>query len=286
MLTLGAFNKTTGQYVYPNIANKTDKYICPDCEKELILCQGQIRKHYFRHKVDAINPCHRYTNPSESQIHKDAKFLMKTLLERKIPISLMRKCITCDQSEEFEIPEITELSKIELEYRFDYKGVKIADIAYIDNGEIFCIFEIYNTHLTSKEKRPEPWFEINAKTLINIANNDKVIIPCDRYEKCETCMTKHITFTSNIPFDVACKISTRINEYEEYRYCINCTKDIIDCKGYSDRYEEVDCIYENGLHEVFGICDPCAKKMYNFEYIFFPDIKKKFEIHGWFRANS
>ena len=90
ILSLGAINKLTGEYVYPKIANKKDEYICPECNKDLILCQGEIRVHHFRHKVDNVNPCHHYSSPTETQIHKDAKILLKNLLERKIPISKKR----------------------------------------------------------------------------------------------------------------------------------------------------------------------------------------------------
>jgi len=121
-LSLGAINKLTGEYVYPKIANKKDEYICPECNKDLILVQGEIRVHHFRHKVDSINPCHHYSNPTESQIHKDAKILLKNLLERKIQISFIRECVSCKISDEINLPEITECSIITLEYRFKYEN--------------------------------------------------------------------------------------------------------------------------------------------------------------------
>jgi hypothetical protein len=191
LLSLGAINKYTGKYVYPKKANKKDEYICPECNTDLILCQGKIRVHHFRHKVDNINPCHHYSNPTETEIHKDAKILMKTLLENKTPIQFIRKCISCYNNELFEIPEISETSIVKLEYRFEYNGVKIADVAYIDNNELLCIFEICNTHKTCSENRPEPWFEINAETLIKLANDNSFTlleIPCKRCEKCESCV--------------------------------------------------------------------------------------------------
>ena len=58
LLSFGAINKTTGQYVSSRAANKKDNYICPDCNKDLIFCQGKIRIPYFRHKFDAEKPCH------------------------------------------------------------------------------------------------------------------------------------------------------------------------------------------------------------------------------------
>jgi len=191
ILPLGAVNKKTREYVYPKVANKKDEYICPDCNKDLILCKGEKIKHHFRHKVDSVNLCHHYSNPTESQIHKDAKILLKNLFERKIQISLTRHCCSCKKMEEFEIPEMTELSSIKLEHRFQYNdSLQIADVAYLENGEVFALFEIYYTHKTSSEKRPEPWFEIDAEKLIRLANDDTLTslqIPCIRCEKCEEC---------------------------------------------------------------------------------------------------
>ena len=199
LISLGAINKITGEYVYPKIANKKDEYSCPECNKDLILCQGDIRVHHFRHKV-AINPCHHYSCPTETQIHKDAKLLIKTILDKKIPISFVRNCCCCKNNEEFEIPETSETSDVRLEHRFEYHGPKVADVAYIENGEILCIFEICNTHKTQSENRPEPWFEIDAETLIRIANDNclsRIQIPCIRCEKCESCVERE---NSNLKF--------------------------------------------------------------------------------------
>jgi uncharacterized protein YkuJ len=217
ILSLGAINKQTGEYVYPKIANKKDEYVCPDCNKDLILCQGEIIRPYFRHKVDSVNPCHHYSNPTETQIHKDGKMVMKSLLERKIPISFVRNCGSCKKNEEFEIPNTTESSKIELEYRFEYNGTKIADVGYIDNDERFCIFEICNTHKTCSENRPEPWFEIDAETLIKLANScsSQIKIPCIRCEKCDDCIEKEFERKLKIRNEVERKSS----ENESDSYC-------------------------------------------------------------------
>jgi hypothetical protein len=202
ILSLGAMNKHTREYVYPKIANKKDEYVCPECDKDLILCQGEIRAHHFRHKVDSINPCHHYSNPTEAQVHKDAKILLKSLLERKIPISFIRNCCSCKKNEVFEIPEISETSAITLEHRFEYNGPKIADVGYIDDNELLCIFEICNTHKTRSEHRPEPWFEINAETLISIANDNNLTslqIPCIRCEKCDGCVEQEkVDYVNNV----------------------------------------------------------------------------------------
>ena len=193
MALLGAINKLTGEYIHPFFANKNDEYVCPECNRDLILCKGEIKIHHYRHKTDSAILCNHYSNPGEAQIHKDAKRLIKSILERKIPFSIVRKCVSCETSEEFDIPEIDETSKIMLEYRFEYNGLKIADVAYIENDEIVCIFEICNTHKTCSEDRPEPWFEIDARTLIEaVSNNNTVLkIPCIRCEKCDNCKSSN-----------------------------------------------------------------------------------------------
>jgi hypothetical protein len=193
MVSPGAINKKTGQYVYTKIANKIDEYSCPECNKDVILCQGTVRVHYFRHKVDEINPCNYFCSPTETQLHKDAKQLMKTILDMKIQVSFVRTCCCCKNEDEFEIPSTSDSSLIQLEYRFEYGGSKVADVAYIEDGELLCIFEICNTHKTRGENRPDPWFEIDAITLIQIANDNEsgaLKIPCIRCEKCEVCVKK------------------------------------------------------------------------------------------------
>jgi hypothetical protein len=188
---IGAINKLTGKYVYP--ANKTDKYICIECNRDLIWCNGEIRCPYFRHYADN-DPCKMLTCPTESQQHKNAKFLMQSILEGNIPFELTRKCWCCKTVEQFEIPEVSNTSSIQLEHRFQYNGeLKIADVAYIDDGELVTIFEIFHTHATQSDDRPEPWFEIDATELINNANdanNGVIKINCIRDEKCDDCIER------------------------------------------------------------------------------------------------
>jgi len=191
---LGAFIKGTTTYIYPAIANKTDKYTCPECEKDLIFKQGQVRAHHFAHYRDD-NPCNYYNKPSESQIHKDAKMLLKVLLEGGTALTIRRMCGAYPYHtspnpnyEDFEIPVFDNTSRVALEHRFNYNGLKIADVAYIDNGEIVCIFEICNTHKTSSECRPDPWFEIHAADFIHQVNTGNTnTIQCIRKIPCDAC---------------------------------------------------------------------------------------------------
>jgi hypothetical protein len=45
--SMGAINKRTDKYEYPRIAQK---YLCPECKKDVNFCKGQIKQPYFAHK--------------------------------------------------------------------------------------------------------------------------------------------------------------------------------------------------------------------------------------------
>ena len=256
LLSLGAINKLTGEYVYPKIANKKDEYICPECNKDLILCQDEIRVHRFRHQVDSINP-------TETQIREDAKILLKNLLERKIPISLIRNCCCCKKTKEIEIPEIIETSVIQLEYRFDFRGEHIiADVAYID--EILCIFEIC-THKTCSENIYEPWYKINAETLIKMANDitlTSLQIPCVRCKKCDECYFKE----QRLEFERIAKIKNekieRINKAIE-----SCKKSFVEEKNKLNAlythlaFVENNIEYTECTNNIYEITKPSSKQI-------------------------
>jgi hypothetical protein len=181
--SMGAINKDTNNYEYPKIANKKYKYSCPCCEKDVIFKKGTIKQPYFAHyKTD--NPCYYYDKPSETQIHKDAKMLMKTLLDNKKNISIHRTCNYCEQRNCYYTKEIcydidedyNENTKAFIEYKFYYNNSnRSADIALIENDKIKYIFEICYKNKTKEENRHEPWVEINAEDLINKINSGEII---------------------------------------------------------------------------------------------------------------
>lgn len=82
-LFLGGIDKETNEYVYPKIADKTNQYICPECDTDLILCKGQIKAPHFRHRKESVRPCKHYSSPTETQTHNDAKLRLKKLIEMK-----------------------------------------------------------------------------------------------------------------------------------------------------------------------------------------------------------
>jgi hypothetical protein len=200
ILRLGAINKNNNLFVTPSNAYKTDKYMCIDCKKDVKFCKGMIRKPYFAHKKENDNCCF-YNNPTESQLHENAKLVLKYILENKIPLVIDTTCVQCKQNYQTPIPEIETASTILLEYRFEYNGLKIADVAYVENNEISCIFEVYNTHATQEENRPEPWFELDAKQIIEVFNNydyGLIRLTCIRNKLCDECLDVQASLNSKL----------------------------------------------------------------------------------------
>jgi hypothetical protein len=196
---MGAINKNTNDYEYPKIASKENKYKCPCCEKDVIFRNGKIKQPHFAH-YKSDSPCFYYDKPSETQVHKDAKLLLKSLLDNK-KIIIINK--TCNISTQVCLPDqiycddyYNENTKAVIEHKFYYNNAnRSADVALIENDKITIIFEICYKNKTKEENRPEPWVEINAEDLINKINSGEVIdedgninIECMRNYKCEECI--------------------------------------------------------------------------------------------------
>ena len=204
--SMGAINKTTNNYEYPKIANKINKYKCPFCEKDVIFRNGKIKQPHFAH-YKSDNPCSYYEKPNETQIHKDAKLLMKTLLDNKKSICIERNCNYCEQYKYHDSGLVEnncyvvfgddyENSESIIEYKFYYNNSnRSADVVLLKNDKINYIFEICYKNKTKEENRPEPWFEINAENLINQINSGEIIdndgnvsVECIRDYKCYKCV--------------------------------------------------------------------------------------------------
>jgi len=186
----GAINKHTLEYVLPIKGTKSHKYKCPDCNKDLILCKGKIRKPYFRHNVDKNHPCTYYTNPSETQIHKDAKLRLKEIIKTK-NVTVNRYCCNCKNTKQYNVPEICEKSEICIEHKFVYnESNKSADVALLKDGKIIQIYEICKTHKTKEKNRPDPWYEFDAESIVEVSNKEDnhLEITCIRDIHCDKCI--------------------------------------------------------------------------------------------------
>ena len=196
--SMGAINKLINEYEYPRIAEKGKKYMCPECKKDVNFCKGQIKQPYFAHKKSESS-CYYYDKPSESQIHKDAKCLMKLLLTNKTQMEFYNICSECKDKvygccELFKNHYENNMEAI-IEYKFEYNNSKkSADVALIKENNIVYIFEICYKNKTRESARPEPWVEIKAEDLIRDINNGSLLddngilhIECIRDSICNEC---------------------------------------------------------------------------------------------------
>lgn len=223
---LGALDESNN-YIFPSSAIKKKKYKCIGCEQDVFVKKGEIKKHHFAHFSNTN--CTYYEHPNESQIHKDAKYIMADLLKNKKPIIIIWNCECCCENW-VQLPTIIykENDEVIMEYRSP-DGKFIADVAIINNGKVRYIFEIKVTH-TTETARPEPWYEIDGFELIKKINYLHTSEEAEEY------------------FDVA------------YEYRINCIRDakLRKCYGsfcYKEHWtRRIPCWNENQKDNSCIIC--------------------------------
>jgi len=196
---MGAINIKTNQREIPRFANKENNYKCPECSRDVILKKGEIRNPHFAHNKSDC-PCNFYTSPNESQIHKEGKLVMKSLLDNKSDIFFFRDCNQCKDTIESTISKTNYNDNIKavLEHRFKHNNSnKSADVAMLEGDKLINIFEICHTHKTDECNRPDDieWYEINANDLIISVNSkkehDSIVIHCMRNMKCLKCINRN-----------------------------------------------------------------------------------------------
>jgi hypothetical protein len=185
--------------VFPLHAVKTDNYKCPVCENDIIFKSGKINRKHYSHK--AKSNCSYYNSPSESEIHKDGKRLMKKMLDDKEKLMIWRNCKCCgDDIEVLSLINYTDKMECREEFAFQHNSNKrIADVVLLDDDNINFIFEIFKTHRTDEINRPtDKWCEINAEDLIintmeerNRNDAGEIEIECVRDIICCECENKH-----------------------------------------------------------------------------------------------
>lgn len=192
-----------GKYILPKNAEKNIKYTCPQCNKIAILKKGNIRIPHFAHKVDTNSGCNYYNHPGESDIHKLAKHTLADALEKRIVKEIVwecGKCKTVSDGPGFSVDiEYKDGDVVKVEYRGD--GY-IADVAVLNNGKVRYIFEVLNTHRTTTNCRPEPWFEILADDIVNPEPDmDLDSFVCRRTHYCIPCtaLVNNEPWLENIP---------------------------------------------------------------------------------------
>ena len=276
--SMGAINKDTSNYEYPKIANKKNKYKCPSCDKDVIFRNGKIKAPHYAHKKSR-NPCYYYDKPTESQIHKDAKMLLKSLLDNRQCICVDKRCKYCknetfedlyeindDMGSDFIDSYYNENTKAVIEYKFNYNNSKrSADVALIEEDKIKYIFEICYKNKTKEENRPEPWVEIKAAELINSVNSyksnefddDFITIECIRDYKCDDCFEREETEKKMYLIEKQKEREREIRERERER-----EREIREKEWEREIKEmerEREMVFERlGCKRTCGISEPCV----------------------------
>ena len=165
--------------VLPQDASKSNKYQCPQCKQRLILKKGAIMKPHFAHYSNGL--CNYFgTTPGESSLHKDAKTKLIAHLKQFKFLQISFRCHhnRCLNSTSITI-FIDTTDKIVEEYRHP-DGIYIADVAVLSNEIPKYIFEVRKTHSTTKQTRPEPWFEFQASAILEELNYTNPTLECIR----------------------------------------------------------------------------------------------------------
>lgn len=191
-----AINRSDSVLEAPEDASKTDNYVCPQCGDDVFLRFGEINRPHFAHYRDST--CHFYSNPSESQIHGHAIDVLSKKLEHGIILN--RQCI-CGVTSMVETPSFDDIL-VKKEYPIKHNGKNTrCDVAILDKmGCVKMIIEIFHTHRTKHDARPEPWVELNAR---DILEDSKREFKCIRNLLCEACVGQfnnvmyYYTFSKN-----------------------------------------------------------------------------------------
>lgn len=183
-----AINVSTMKLEHPMEAVKTSKYSCPDCSRDIKFCKGNINLPYFSH-YKSTNPCNFFDKPSESEKHKNAKMLLFDRLRNRDSLVFYSECKRCKKTEDNPIL-YSENSTARVEYEFVFnKKKKVADVVLLNGDELEIVFEIYNTHKTALDARPEPWYEVTVDDMLVLTKKDgKYYYKCIKNTVCKKCI--------------------------------------------------------------------------------------------------
>jgi hypothetical protein len=184
--------------------------------------KGDVKIHHFAHKPGERD-CKFYEHPGEGEIHKMAKHIIADLLRKRKIKTIICPCpIGCTYDEQIKYEDGDEVM---VEYRVSDKC--IVDVAVVNKDKVRYVFEIYNTHKTTRET-PEPWFEVDAKEILKKTEN--VYIHCIRKDRyCSTCV-KHAN-------DIDIKLHITNNPSQDIERLVKVRNDIrLKCGLYALKY--------------------------------------------------
>jgi hypothetical protein len=182
---LGGINTKTNKMELSNIALKTNNYKCPECDNDIILKKGKIKKAHFSHKANSN--CRFYDRQGETATHWNAKYMMKNKLEHRHPLIFYCKC-NCCRNKRTTVIEYNNLSIPIVEHRYSQQhstNYWFADVALLTGNHIDNIIEIIHTSKTDEWKRDGyKWVEVKAED-VNMETNEYV---CQREYTCDDCI--------------------------------------------------------------------------------------------------
>lgn len=223
-----ALESTTQAYILPAHAKKTSTYMCPECKREVIPRQGEIRRAHYAHKTTQ-NPCFYFDRPNESQQHKIAKILLASYLNSGKSILVSSKC--CNQTVHYESIRLLEGDTVILEYR-DIEGKYVADLAIINNGVPRIILEVFHTHKTTSCVRPEPWYEFNTTDIF--AQSFHIQCCRVRTEPCEICKLRKLELGAIDKLSGGFVFPTKDYECNDL-LCLSCNEPVRYIETYTER---------------------------------------------------
>ena len=201
-----ALEVETGYYVVPKYARKDKKYTCIKCEKECIVCEGEIKEKYIRHKVkgecnyfDASlknTQNNKYDPKIRDLFHNASIVYLENFLNKGHKLVITKKCklkYKCNNIVK-EI-KLEDGDNVKVEKSFNLNGmIKRGDLCILNkDGNIKVILEIFDTHRTNENDRPNniEWYELYVDDIMKYYDDDedydKINLDCHRYYVCNPC---------------------------------------------------------------------------------------------------
>lgn len=220
------------------ITQKTRFSFRKSCFFAIILRKGEKNRVHFAHRKESN--CEHYEHPTESEIHKEGKRLIKMLIEKN-ELNIYKECVECGEKEYMKIPEYNKESLIvKLEHSFNHEiyentnVLRIADVAYLNADEsMVWIIEILNTHKTKEVDRPEPWNEIEAKELLKKMKKGGTEIKCSREYTCAKCYEERYKLLDKLSLKELLK-SEYLEWFIKYKLGLYIKSNEIDPDNYND----------------------------------------------------
>jgi len=234
-----------GEYCLPCNAEKGLDYVCPECKALVIVRKGNVKVHHFAHKPGERD-CKFYDHPGESEIHKMSKHIIADLLRKRKIRTVICPCSKgCTYDEQIKYEDGDEVM---VEYRVSDKC--IVDVAVVNKEKVRYVFEIYNTHKTTRET-PEPWFEVDAKEILKKTEDAYIYMHCIRRDRyCSTCVKQ-----AN---DIDIKLYIINNPSQDIERLVKVRNDIrLKCGLYALKY--FGGIIEVGESNAFSIDEASSK---------------------------